>query len=204
VALAFGCGGRTSALDGDYGFTESGAANQGGSSVTTGGTGSAAGRPGHAGTGTVQGGSQAVGGTRTGTAGSYTGGYPSAGAVSYGGTGTGGAHSVGGYGYGAYGTGGYPYGGFPAGGFSTAGAPAQDCLSCFTQACGPQLGQCIQDFGCLAIFNCISSKGCQAYDCYTPQWCRGVIDQWGGPAGASMKEVLSAFNCAVQAGCQCN
>ena len=223
VALAFGCGGRTSALEGDYGFSESGSGNVGGS-VSTGAVGPTAGRSGHAGTGTAQGGSYAIGGGPIGTAGNYAGGgYPTAGRPSYGGTGVtvGGAYPIGGYGvggtavaggypiggYGAggYGIAGYPYtGGFSTGGFASAGAPPVDCRSCLTQSCGSELGQCFQDFGCLAIFGCMVSRGCEAFQCYNDMQCKGVIDQWGGPKGQAMGELLQTFNCAFQAGCQCN
>ena len=217
MSLAAGCGGRTSALEGDYGYTEggsnsfSGSGNEGGTVSPLGGTASVAGRPGHA--GSSHGGTRAVGGNGAGGTSIYpVGGYGGSQVYPTGGSYIGGSGPIGGYGgysgsySGAGGYSGYPFGGYagfggyPVGGFG--GAP-QDCQSCLTQACAPEVAQCFQDFGCLSIFGCIASRGCQPFQCYTDAQCKGVIDQWGGPAGASMTELLQTFSCAFQAGCQC-
>jgi hypothetical protein len=84
------------------------------------------------------------------------------------------------------------------------GQPPRDCLQCIGQACSAQLITCFQDFGCLSIFDCMQGTGCQAFECYTDQYCRATIDQWGGPNGQAMTELLQTFTCALQAGCQCN
>jgi hypothetical protein len=105
----------------------------------------------------------------------------------------------GGYGgyYPAAGAGGY----YPVAG--AAGYGALDCQSCLKVACSPQLSQCFNDFGCLQIFACMGANQCGNSNCYTDATCKGVIDQWGGPAGQSMNELLQTFVCAFQAGCQC-
>jgi hypothetical protein len=222
--VGVGCGGRTGALEGDYG---SGADNTGAS----GGSSSVAGHSSHAGSIGTTGGSAVVpsggypmaGGAPSGYAGSYpvpVGGY------GYGGYGYAGSYPVGGYGYGGYGYAGYPtatggavsYGGYATGGYATggtfgyagsasvagAGPYPGDCATCLRNACAPPLVQCLQDFGCLSILGCMQSSGCQAFQCYSDQYCKDTIDQWGGPGGQSMQELLQTFSCAFQAGCQCN
>jgi hypothetical protein len=195
ILAAVGCGGRTGTLEDDYGIGAENTGAQGGSAPRS-GSGPVAGRP-------PRGGAGNIGGV---AAGPGVGGYPSGG-YGYGG--------YGGYGYGAYagygfsgsvpvaGYGGYAVGGaFPGGGFG--GQPPVDCLQCIGQACSAQLITCFQDFGCLSIFDCMQGTGCQAFECYTDQYCRATIDQWGGPNGQAMTELLQTFTCALQAGCQCN
>ncbi len=80
----------------------------------------------------------------------------------------------------------------------------QDCDSCLNQYCGGELTQCYQDFGCVSIYSCMQVTGCAAFQCYSPELCGGVIDQWGGPAGGSMNMLLQAYACAVRSGCDCN
>lgn len=79
-----------------------------------------------------------------------------------------------------------------------------DCESCLDRACGPQLAQCYEDFGCLSIYSCVQQTGCQGFACYTDGWCRDVIDAWGGPGSYSMGVLLQAFSCSIQSGCPCN
>jgi hypothetical protein len=130
----------------------------------------------------------------------------------------GGQPGFGGYGGAIYPTGGYAgygggfpiagyggYAGVPIGGYGGyGGQPPRDCLQCIGQSCSTQLITCFQDFGCLSIFDCMQSTGCQAFQCYTDQYCRTTIDQWGGPNGAAMSELLQTFTCALQSGCECN
>lgn len=222
ILLGAGCGGRTGALEGGYGSDGSGAeagsiATAGSSSVSgrgnRGGVGNVAGSVGFAGSTPVP-----VGGTGIGFGGAYPGGGYPVGGYGYGGTvvypgggyggtvvypggGYGGTFNVGGYGgyYGFGGTSTYPQGGFGAG-----GQGPQACGQCLLQACSVPLTQCLQDFGCISILSCVQSMGCQAFECYSDQYCRGTIDQWGGPFGQSMNELLQTFTCAVQAGCPCN
>jgi hypothetical protein len=194
VLVAAGCGGRTGTLEDDYAGGAENTAAQGGS-VSRSGSGPVAGRP-------TRGGSGSVGGS-VGVAGAVTvGGQPGFGG--YGGA----IYPTGGYaGYG----GGFPvagyagYAGVPVGGYGGyGGQPPRDCLQCIGQACSAQLITCFQDFGCLSIFDCMQSTGCQAFQCYTDQYCRTTIDQWGGPNGQAMTELLQTFTCALQAGCQCD
>lgn len=201
VLLGAGCGGRTNALEGDYGTGADGG------SLSVGGSSGVAGR-------FNRGGSQnsaGAGGTTIYTAGSASGGggpYPAGG---YGGYGYAGSYPVAGAPYGGYGYGGYGYAGYGgygyAGTYSGGGYVGQGpdaCDDCLRQECAPQLVQCLQDFGCLAIFSCMRSTGCQAFECYSPEYCQGTIDQWGGPAGQAMGELLQTFSCAVTWACPCD
>jgi hypothetical protein len=61
----------------------------------------------------------------------------------------------------------------------------------------------LQDQGCIEIIVCAQASGCQGLDCYDKKSCKSVIDQFGGPAGASMNNLLSTLGCAVNAGCAC-
>jgi hypothetical protein len=200
VAVAFGCGGRTGSLDwnddgagadgsGADGTGADGSGADGSGGRSTAGTNAVAGKP-------SRGGTSGVGGT------GFAGAPPYAGAGGYATAGTF-AGGTGGY-YG--GAGGY-YGG--AGGFGgvidggAAGAPA-DCQSCVYQSCSGELSECFSDFGCLSIFSCAIASGCQGLDCYSPDTCRNTIDQWGGPAGESMRRLLGGLACVVQSGCPCN
>lgn len=191
IVVVIGCGGRTGSLDAEY--EEPGGA--GGSSAGTGIAGTSRGgtKP-RGGAGGSSAGYGGVAGTHVGGYGGYVaghggvaGGYPGG----YGGY-------IGGYG-GSIIFGGY--GGGVVGGF--AGAPPDDCLSCLRDNCSPQFLSCFQDFGCLSIFACMQGTGCQAFECYTDQYCKGVIDEWGGPNGKPMSELLQTFTCAFQSGCQC-
>jgi len=217
VVLGAGCGGRTGALDSDYNWGADGGGAEAGS-VSSGGTSSVAGRTGRGGRGNVAGnaataGAPSFGGYGTGGAvvypvagyaGTYSfgGSYPGAGFAGYFPTGgsypTAGSYPVGGYGgYSFGGFGGYAFGGF-------GGQPQDACGPCLLRACAAPLTECLQDFGCIAILSCVQSRGCEAFECYSDQFCKGVIDQWGGPAGESMSTILQTFSCAVKSGCPCN
>lgn len=169
-----GCGGRTGAL-GDLYEDGEGAAS---GSTSGGGAGT-----------TGQGGSRAGSRPTGGTA-------PTAG-VTFGGTGTAGfaAGPSGGVG-GTTATAGSPTAGF-------GGLGPIDCQACLTRACTPQVAQCFQDFGCVAIFGCVVSAGCNPLECYSPMFCKNVIDQFGGPTGDSLRQVLDVVSCAVNSDCQC-
>jgi len=209
IVFGLGCGGRTGALEGEDGSgADAGSSTAGASPVAgrdnRGGTGSVAGsvgvagRPGTGGTGIGFGGAYPGGGYGTGGAvypgGGYAG-YPIAGTFSVGGYGFGGTYAQGGFGFG---------GTYAQGGFGTGGRGPQACGECLLQSCSLPLSQCLQDFGCIAILSCMQSMGCQAFECYSPDYCQKTIDDWGGPSGQSMNELLQTFSCAVQAGCPCN
>jgi hypothetical protein len=194
VFMGAGCGGRTGVLyDEDYEPNEqagTGSGNTGNNG--TGGSVGTAGRPGRAGS------------RNTGGAGPI----PTGGVSSFGGAYPGGAYPGGAY-PGGTGYGGYPFGGttgiggaFMMGGFG--GVPPNDCQTCIFQTCGDPLTQCLQDFGCLSILACTQATGCDAFQCYNPQTCGPIIDQWGGPGGPSMSMLLRAFSCVVTSGCPCN
>lgn len=214
VLLGAGCGGRTGALEGDFSEGADGAGAEAGA-VSQGGATTVAGRSSRGGRGNVAG-SRAVGGY--GGTGVYPGGgyggtvvYPVGG---YGGYAFGGTYPVAGFGgyypvggtypvAGTYSVGGsYPVGGYSFGGYGGQGQEA--CGQCLFNSCSAPLTQCLQDFGCIAILSCVQSRGCEAFECYSDANCRGVIDQWGGPAGQSMNELLQTLSCAVVAGCPCN
>ena len=183
VFMSAGCGGRTGALYEDGYEPNEQAGNSSGGAGT-------AGRPGRAGA------------RNTGGAGPI----PTGGVSSFGGTA--GAYSGGAY-TGGTGFGGFAFGGTTgvAGSFVTggsAGFPSNDCQTCIFETCGATLSQCLQDFGCISILACTQATGCDAFQCYNPQTCGPVIDQWGGPGGPSMSMLHKSFSCVVMSGCPCN
>jgi hypothetical protein len=186
-----GCGGRTGVLGDDAYDPDDGGSS---GSTGTGGTKATAGKP-------SKGGKASGGGVGTGGAGPF----PVAGASPVGGTGIGGSFPVAGFpsfggAFPSFG-GASPTGGaFPVGGFG--GVPS-DCQSCIFKTCNAELTQCFQDVGCISIFACAATSGCQGFDCYTPEACAGVIDQWGGFGSPSMKAMLQSFSCVLGSGCPC-
>lgn len=185
-ALFAGCGGRTGALDDDlYGDDDpmsvagrGGAGTSGKAGATsTGGSRPIGGSPPIAGNGGVGFGGTTVGGGAFGGTGAGFGGLP-----------TGGVGGI---------------SGSPGGGFAGFGGAPVDCQTCLTQACTSELAQCFQEFGCVAIFSCVAATGCNPSACYSPDNCQGIIDQFGGPNGPSMKGVLEVAACALRSGCQC-
>jgi hypothetical protein len=215
IAVAAGCGGRTDGLESDFDPDP----DEGGSSL--GGKSAVAGKSGKAGAG-IRGGAPAGG--RPNVAGSgpvpvagySAGGYAGYGGYSYGGYGGYNYGGYAGYSYGGYA--GYSYGGYagyaqggyagsfagayPIGGYGGAGQAG--CLSCLTNACSPQLLHCFLDAGCVSIFSCVEQTRCDALRCSTEPYCKGVIDQAGGPAGPSMQALLQTLACGVSAACDCN
>jgi len=227
LSAAVGCGARTDTLfddgTGDYGgagdsTSTGGTVAHGGSSNPTGGSGFVAGSgP------TGVSGSFGTGGTGFGTGGSSFGGsMVTAGTTSFGGTGlgTGGGVAFGG----TFSTGGsLPTAGSPAGGFGAVGGEAgiggtggivdaclnnapSSCDRCLCKSCGTQINSCFADFGCALIFACVQETGCNGLACYQNATCRPIIDQFGGIAGPSVREVFSLATCVVTSGktCGCN
>lgn len=192
VALVAGCGGRTGALDGDLYADDDGSFSGSGAGGSRAGAG--------------QGGSVNVAGSRP-----LGGSAPVAGrgGASFGGSTSGGAGPIGGVGpIGGTATGGVgPIGGTATGGFAGFGAVGGtgplDCQACLTQACTPQVAQCFQDPGCIAIFACVVSSGCNTLECYSPNYCKTIIDQFGGPMGNSVRQVFDVVSCALNSGCDC-
>jgi hypothetical protein len=217
VLASLGCGGRTGDLyngpvDGNDFAGESG---QGGSGPTTAGRGGFGGSVVSGGSGPIVGGAYPTMGGYP-TVGGYGGAFVSGG---YGGTitfGGFGANPTGGAPFGGYGgiaSGGVPFGGYGGaiviggggGAFPIGGQGGlASCGECLLEACSAPLTQCLQDFGCISILSCVQATGCQAFQCYSPDYCRATIDEWGGPAGPSMGALLQTLSCAVGSGCQCN
>jgi hypothetical protein len=206
LVVAMGCGGRTDSFD-DYYYDDG---------TTLGGADTMGGTPNKA--GNSSGGKKPTGGKGGG---SSFGGVSIAGSAPVGGVGVGGASNpFGGSTFGGFGgaipIGGFagsPFGGFGGtgfGGFGAVGAiggfggSPPDCQSCLIQSCSSQFIECIQDFGCISIIACAQANGCNGIDCYNDKSCKSVIDQWGGPAGPSMNELLQTFACAANSGCNCN
>lgn len=77
------------------------------------------------------------------------------------------------------------------------------CEACLCADCFQSYGDCVGDFGCPKILECIDEVGCSGLDCYTPDTCQKVIDQFGGLAGASVAYVTALVECAVTASCPC-
>ena len=78
-----------------------------------------------------------------------------------------------------------------------------DCEACLCADCFQEYGDCVGDFGCPKILECIDEAGCSGLDCYTPDTCQKVIDKYGGLAGASIAYVTGLVECAVTASCPC-
>jgi hypothetical protein len=194
VLLGSGCGGRTGMLY-DDGYDPD---PDGGTSPSTSGSG---GRPATGGKGGKGGGFNAGGSRPTPSGGAAFGGVSTVGGFPAGGFTTGGSIPIGGVaGFGGFG--GFP---FPMGGFAgVAGTGPVDCQSCLYQTCSTELLQCFQDFGCVAIFGCVAATGCDTFQCYSPDTCGPVIDQWGGPFGPSMTALLDGVSCTLTSGCPCN
>lgn len=200
LVLGAGCGGRTG-MPYDESYDPDPTAGDGG-------TPSSGGRPSTAG----KGGTRTTGG-RPNPSGGVGGVVSTGGAISFGGTvpvggfGTAGGFPTGGFNFGGF-AGGFPTGGFSFGGaFPTGGVGGGgpfDCQSCVLQTCGDELLQCFSDFGCLSILGCVQATGCDSFNCYSPDTCGPVIDQWGGPFGPSMNALLETVSCTLTSGCPCN
>lgn len=78
-----------------------------------------------------------------------------------------------------------------------------DCEACLCGDCFQAYGDCVGDFGCPRILECMDSTGCTGLDCYAPETCQRVIDRFGGLAGASVSYVTGLVECAVGANCPC-
>ncbi|HEY6723913.1 MAG TPA: hypothetical protein VI197_07770 [Polyangiaceae bacterium] len=78
-----------------------------------------------------------------------------------------------------------------------------DCEACLCGDCFQAYGDCVGDFGCPRILECMDSTGCTGIDCYAPDTCQQVIDRFGGPMGASIGYVTGLVECAVAADCPC-
>lgn len=77
------------------------------------------------------------------------------------------------------------------------------CEACLCGDCFHAYGDCVGDFGCPRILECIDATGCTGIDCYAPDTCQSVIDRFGGLMGASVAYVTELVECAADAGCPC-
>ena len=91
-----------------------------------------------------------------------------------------------------------------SGGVAECVAQSQsDCEACLCSDCFQAYGDCVGDFGCPRILQCLDETGCTGLDCYTPDTCQTVIDRFGGLAGASVGYVTGIIECAANAACPC-
>lgn len=91
-----------------------------------------------------------------------------------------------------------------AGGVAECIAQSQtNCEACLCADCFQAYGDCVGDFGCPRIFECMATTGCTGLDCYAPDTCQMVIDRFGGLAGASVAYVTGLVACAADANCPC-
>lgn len=202
--LLIGCGARTESFD-----------EEAGGSTSVAGTAPGAGTSGVPGAGSPNGGGPLVagaggasfGGTGAQPAGGFSNGgsFPVAGSFPLGGA----------SGFGAFG--GLGFGGAGAeGGASQAGSGglaevcgalgASTCEQCVCNQCAGPITGCFSNLGCTLIFACAQQTGCNGLNCYLPNTCRPVIDQFDGLTGASMQHLLSLSICASGATntCGCN
>lgn len=205
LVVFFGCGARSETF-----FAPEGVAGTYGS----GGTSAAAGRS-FGGANNTAGWFNNLGGRNNTGGGTSVGGWSNnaAGGPSVGGWfGVGGSTPVAGW----TGTGGSSFGGFNgvAGWIGTGGTPgiveqacrilaSTPCQQCMCTSCAPQIVECIGNVGCALILACAQQTGCQGLNCYSPQACKSVIDQYGGLTGGAMQDVISLYTCSLTSQSSC-
>lgn len=79
-----------------------------------------------------------------------------------------------------------------------------NCGTCVCETCFEELSTCLNDFGCISIFNCIQETGCSGLGCYEPDTCQETIDSSGGPMGDSAANAFSLASCSNDNDCPCN
>ena len=79
-------------------------------------------------------------------------------------------------------------------------AAGNTCDTCICQHClAPEIN-CDTDSGCTAMNECAQSKACSTIaSCYTAATCQTVIDQYGGPSGASAQHFNTLGACVMGA-----
>jgi hypothetical protein len=75
------------------------------------------------------------------------------------------------------------------------------CAECLCSSC--DLSTCLADAACNDVFSCVAQFPCNpsvtAVDtCYTPEFCKNVIDNAGGPTSTAYSAVLNLASCAEQ------
>jgi len=73
------------------------------------------------------------------------------------------------------------------------------CGQCLCPTCGSEILGCLGDSGCWRIFACAAEQGCSGVDCYRPDTCRDVIDDFG----SSLPKALALLACSSGSGCSC-
>jgi hypothetical protein len=76
--------------------------------------------------------------------------------------------------------------------------PADQCEDCACMSCEMELQDCADDEGCTAIRDCAEMAMCSGLDCLGP--CGGVINMYGGLAGASAGLAQALGDC-ISASC---
>lgn len=79
--------------------------------------------------------------------------------------------------------------------------PNDACGNCACENCLEELQACQADEGCTAIRECAQANMCSGFDCLGP--CGDVINDHGGPLGASGMLGLTLNNCIQDANCPC-
>lgn len=76
------------------------------------------------------------------------------------------------------------------------------CETCTCDNCYSELDACDSDGGCMQILACVDKTGCKGMQCYMGP-CKAVIDQNGGPMGASSGKAQQLGQCRGANGCPC-
>ena len=71
---------------------------------------------------------------------------------------------------------------------------------CVCNSCACPANTCLDDFGCQQILQCALKLNCRGMACYSPQTCKGVIDQFG-VGSISMNLALQLDQCRTNSGC---
>lgn len=80
---------------------------------------------------------------------------------------------------------------------------AGDCGSCLCASCPGEIADCQGDAGCLAVTWCVQATMCLPFNCYEPDTCGALIDQFGGVNGSAATRALELSTCLLNAGCPC-
>jgi hypothetical protein len=79
--------------------------------------------------------------------------------------------------------------------------PCPNEAACTCNSCSAEVDDCVNDPRCQAIWQCELKFNCHGADCYQPQTCRAVIDQYGGPGSMAMALLLRPDRCMTMSGC---
>jgi hypothetical protein len=100
------------------------------------------------------------------------------------------------------------------GGAVMPGGPLESCTSripgplpcpnqavCMCKSCSGEVNDCVNDPRCRAIWQCELKVNCRGADCYQPQTCRAVIDQYGGMGSMAIALLERPNRCLTTNGC---